>query len=282
MTLTAQLIPVGLCLIAVLCWGSADFIGGIASRRWNAFLITAIGHVSASLTIGTVLFSRSIPVPSQHTVMWSVVAGAIGGVALSLFYRALSMGQMGLKTPLAAVIGAAIPTIMEIAREGSPGGLRLAGFLCAGCGVWLISRQEDSSGRTQGLWLAAAAGLGFAGYYLCVHQAGDESAPWIAAISRVTSLAVTAGIVLLARAATRVDGRTLGLAAIAGVLDMTGTVTFIRASQLGRLDVAVVLSSLYPAVTVLLARMILKERFTAWKTAGILAALAAVPLIALQ
>lgn len=282
MHLTPQLIPVALSLIAVLCWGSSDFIGGVASRRVNAFLFTAIAHASAIAVMGSVAISSHAAFPSHHAVVWSVVAGTVGGLALAVFYRALSLGQMGLTTPVAAVLGAAIPTAFEIVRVGSPGVAPLVGFVFAGGGVWLISRREDGHGRPEGLWLAVLAGIGFAGFYLCVHQAGNEAVPWIATISRTASLIITGVAVLLSGAVHRVDGKSLGLAVVAGTLDVTGTATFIRASQMGRLDAAVVLSSLYPAVTVLLARLILKEHFTRWKAAGILAALAAVPLIALQ
>jgi len=282
MHLTPQLLPVALSLVAVVCWGSSDFVGGVASQRVNAFLFAAIAHASGAFVMGWVAVSSRGPFPSHHAVGWAVAAGAVGGIALAVFYRVLSLGQMGLTTPVAAVLGAGIPTVFEILTEGSPGMAPLAGFFCAGCGVWLISRQEDGAVRPEGLGLAALAGLGFAGFYLCVHQAGNESASWLATISKITSLIVTAGMVLATGALRSVDKRSLLLALLAGTLDVTGTAVFIRASQLGRLDVAVVLSSLYPAITVLLARVILKERFTRWKTVGMVAALAAVPLIALQ
>lgn len=282
MHLNPQLIPVGLSLIAVFSWGSSDFLGGFATRRVNAFLFTAIAHASATLLMGSIAVSSGAVLPSGHAMAWSVAAGAVGGISLAVFYRALSRGHMGLKTPVAAVLGAAIPTIFAIVTEGSPGLAPLLGFVCAGCGVWLISRQEGDVGRPEGLGWAALAGVGFAGFYLCIHQAGNESAAWLAAISRVTSLAVTTIVVLFSDALRRVDRQTLFLAVLAGTLDVTGTVVFIRASQMGRLDAAVVISSLYPAITVLLARLVLQEHFTRWKTVGMLAALAAVPLIALQ
>jgi drug/metabolite transporter (DMT)-like permease len=277
-----QLVPVALSLVAVCCWGSSDFVGGVASRRVNAFLFTAIAHACAVAVMGSAAGWGHAPFPSRHAVVWAMVAGAVGGISLAVFYRALSLGQMGLTTPVAAVLGAAIPAIFVIGTEGSPGVVPLMGFFCAACGVWLISREEDGHGRPAGLWLAVLAGMGFAGFYLSIHQAGNESAAWLATISRLTSLIVTAAAVLLSGALRRVDKSTLALALLAGTLDVTGTVVFIRASQMGRLDVAVVLSSLYPAITVLLARIILKEHFTRWKTVGMLTALAAVPLIALQ
>ena len=127
--------------------------------------------------------------------------------------------------------------------------------------------------------MAALAGVGFAGFYLCVHQA-TGSPVWIAAISRIGSFTATAIAVLATRAPLTLDPPRLTLGMFAGFLDITAGALFIFASQHGRLDEAVVITSLYPAVTVLLARLVLREHFSRWKFVGLLAALAAVPMIA--
>jgi uncharacterized membrane protein len=282
MRLDPQLIPVGLSLIAVFSWGGSDFLGGLATRRVNAFLFTTFVHAAGVLVMGSVVVVTHAPVPSRHAILWAFTSGAIGGVALAIFYRALSLGNMGLTTPVAAVLGAAIPTVLEIAKEGSPGTIPVLGFVVAGLGVWLISRSEGGAARPKGLGLAVLAGIGFAGFYLCVHQAGNESASWIATLSRIASLAVTGAIVLVSGGRQKISRDLVLMAIAAGTLDVTGTVVFLMASQAGRLDAAVVLSSLYPAITVLLARIILKEHFTRWKAVGMIAALAAVPMIAMQ
>jgi drug/metabolite transporter (DMT)-like permease len=181
---------------------------------------------------------------------------------------------------VAAVLGAAIPTIVTASREGFPGYRHLLGFILAGIGVWLISRTEAGVGRPEGLGMAVLAGIGFAGFYLSAHQAGGASALWIATCSRVGALLVTGSIVLFGRHLRAVPAPVLGIAVVAGILDLTGSVGFIRASQIGRLDEAVVISSLYPAVTVLLARIFLHEHFSRARTIGMVAALAAVPMIA--
>jgi drug/metabolite transporter (DMT)-like permease len=122
------------------------------------------------------------------------------------------------------------------------------------------------------------AGGGFAGFYRCVHQA-TGSASWIAAITRIGSFATTAVAVVATRAPVKLDRTALALGTLAGFFDILGSTLFIYASQRGRLDEAVVITSLYPAVTVLLARLFLHEHFSRWKFVGLLAALAAVPLI---
>jgi drug/metabolite transporter (DMT)-like permease len=252
----------------------------VGARRANAFLFTAIVHISGMVVMGTLALITHAPFPGNASLVWSLIAGAVGGTALALFYRSLASGNMGLVAPVAAVVGAAIPTIVTAFTEGFPGYRHALGFVVAGIGVWLISRAEGDTGRPEGLGMAVLAGIGFAGFYLCIHQAGDASALWAAACSRVGSLLVTGAIVLFGRYLRPVPAPVLGIAMVAGTLDITGSAVFIRAAQIGRLDDAVVLSSLYPAVTVLLARIFLNEHFSRARTIGMVAALAAVPMIA--
>ena len=271
--------PTAFSLAAVFSWGTSDFVGGYASRRTNAFVLTAIAHLSGLLLMAGLALASHSPFPSQTAVAWALLGGLLGCGALAIFYRALSSGRMGLTTPVAAVLGAAIPTVFGMFREGLPQAAQIVGFILAAAGIWLISRTEDDS-PPEGIGMAALAGIGFAGFYLCMKQAGDASAFWLAATSKVASFTLTAAIVLIGRIPRNIDGSGIGFGVLAGCLDVIGSVLFIRASQTGRLDAAVVLSSLYPAVTVLLARFILREHFTRWKALGMVAALLAVPMIA--
>jgi len=272
-------LPTNLSLAAVFAWGTSDFLGGYGARRANAFLLTAIAHLSGMILMAGVAVATHSPFPTRTAVAWALLGGLSGGGALAIFYRALATGRMGLTAPVAAVLGAAIPTVFGIFREGLPQAAQVAGFVLAATGIWLISRSEDESSR-EGIGMAALAGIGFAGFYLCIRQAGDGSAFWIAATSKVASFTLTGFIVLIGRSIRDIDRRGIALGILAGCLDIIGSVLFIRASQTGRLDTAVVLSSLYPAVTVLLARFVLKEHFTRWKALGMVAALLAVPMIA--
>jgi drug/metabolite transporter (DMT)-like permease len=190
---------------------------------------------------------------------------------------------MGLAAPIAALIGAAIPTLADIALEGAPSRWSVAGFVLAVLAIWLITKPEpqkgdSGTGQPTGVALAALAGVGFAGFYLCIHQA-KGSPVFLAAIGRIASFTVTSVAVLATRAPIKLSFHSGLLGMMAGVLDITASALFIYATQRGRLDEAVVITSLYPAVTVLLARYILKEHFSRWKFIGLLAALAAVPLI---
>jgi len=275
-----QLVPVACSLTAALCWGTSDFSGGYASRRSDSFLVTALSHAGGFVLMFALALLMRPDLPSRSSQLWAAAAGALGGVALLLFYRALSRG-MGLAAPVAAVLGAAIPAAFTMITHGPPGKLGLVGFLLAGLGIWLISRP-DGSGNAGGVFIAALAGIGFAGFFLCISRTGNSSPLWSAVFSRVASLLLVGSIALSRRRKGPLLRGDATIAVFAGCLDVSGTALFIRANQTGRLDSVVVLSSLYPALTVLLARFFLKEEFTNWKTAGILAAVAAVPLIALQ
>ena len=280
MDIPAQYIPAAYSLTAVGVWGASDFLGGVGSRRANAFLFTSIVHISGMVVMGTIALMVGASFPGYVSVAWSMMAGAVGGIALAFFYRSLASGNMGLIAPVAAVLSAAIPTIVTAFADGFPSTRHVVGFVLAGIGVWLISRSETGIGRPKGLGAAVLAGIGFAGFYLCIHKAGNASALWTATCSRFASLVVTGAFVLFGRHLRVVPAPVVGLALVAGILDTTGSAVFVRASQLGRLDDAVVICSLYPAVTVLLARVFLHEHFSRARTIGMVAALAAVPMIA--
>jgi drug/metabolite transporter (DMT)-like permease len=274
----SQFLPVGFGLGAVFVWGTSDFLGGFAARRSNAFLFTTIVHGSGLLLMLAVALATHSTFPSRPGIAWTAAAGLSGGAGLAIFYRALASGRMGLTAPVAAVLSAAIPTVFGIFTEGVPRAVQVAGFVLAAIGIWLISRPEDGS-RPEGIGAAVFAGVCFAGYYLFTKQAGDNSAVWLAAMSRAASFVLTGVIVILGRN-YQITREGIGFGVVAGILDISGSVMFIRAAQTGRLDAAVVISSLYPAITVLLARFFLKEHFTRWKVVGMFAALLAVPLIA--
>jgi drug/metabolite transporter (DMT)-like permease len=296
MPLTSQVLPVTFSLGSVFTWGTSDFLGGYAVRRANAFQFTTLAHACGTLFMAALAVTNHSAFPSSTSVFWALAAGLSGGAALAIVYRALASGRMGLAAPVAAVVSDGIPTLFAILTEGLPRTIQLAGFVFAGIGLWLISRPENQT-RPEGLGLAVLAAIGFAGFFLCVKQAGNAAALWTAGLARFASFVLTGAIVLVLRkrkqnterveakvsspnSAISLDLRSATVAMIAGCLDVSGSALFIRASQIGRLDVSVVISSLYPAITVLLARLVLHEHFSCWRTIGMLAAMAAVPMIA--
>ena len=279
MAATPQFVTAVYGMAAVMAWGTSDFLGGYATRRANAFLFTTVVNIGGLLLVGTLVTYTHAPFPSGRGVLWMLAGGVSGGAALAIFYRALSSGRMGLTAPVAAVLSAAIPTVFSMFTEGLPGRTPVIGFLLAAIGLWLITRAENGS-TPEGIGLALLAGTGFAGFYLCVRQAGDGSVFWIATFTRAGGLLITGLIVLLRRNFSDITAAGVRWGLLTGCVDSLGTILFVHANQTGRLDEAVVISSLYPAVTVLLARIFLKERFTRWRFVGLVAALAAVPMIA--
>jgi len=260
-------------------WGLSDFVGGYTARRFQPFFLTALGHLAGAALMAALALGHHETLPAFSHLGWAAAAGTCGGVSLALFYRALAQGNMGMAAPVSGVLGAALPVAFGILTQGAPGAIPTGGFALALLGIWLISRPEDGR-RPEGLALAIVSGFGFALFFVLIKHAGSGAALWIAAGSRSASLIATGLIVLAGRKFSPTYRLGFLLGAVAGSIDATGTFLFVRAIQTGRLDTAVILSSLYPLVTVLLARAVLRERFTRWKSLGIVAALIAVPMIA--
>jgi drug/metabolite transporter (DMT)-like permease len=217
------------------------------------------------------------PWPSGRALAWACAAGVVGGLALPAFYRALAVGKMGIGAPVTSVLAAGVPVIVAAFTQGLPGRIQVAGLFLALAALWLISRP-DGKMRPEGLGLALFAGLGFGAFLVFLHLAGTQGVYWPMVAVLGSSFAMSAIILIVQRGSLPGPG-TLHVVITAGFLDTFGNVFFVLASQYGRLDVAAILSSLYPAVTVMLAWLFLKEQITRLQTAGMTAALVAVPLI---
>jgi drug/metabolite transporter (DMT)-like permease len=220
------------------------------------------------------------PVPPSSSLLWGAVAGLVGGIGLAAFYRALAIGKMGINAPLASVITAVLPLVFSFWTEGLPHASQLMGFALAMVSIWLITMQGGASGGSAGLALAVLAGIGFSGFLLFIKLAGSASIFWPLVSARTASFLLMM-VIILSRGGDWKPGRAaVSYILLAGVLDSGANALYVAAAQRGRLDVAAVLSSLYPASTVILARLVLKERLSGTQSAGMAAALVAVVLIA--
>ena len=144
--MSPQYIPVIFSLIAVVCWGVSDFLGGYASKKSDAFLVTLLAHAAGFCLMLTLTVANHAIIPTRTSQLWAMAAGALGGLGLALFYGALASGRMGLTAPLAAILGAGIPTAFGIAVQGIPGPAPIVGFVLAVLGIWLISRPDATAG----------------------------------------------------------------------------------------------------------------------------------------
>ncbi len=266
-------------LAASLCWGSGDFNGGLASRRSSAYSVVIAAYmVGFVLLIALALLWRE-PFPSTRDLVWGGVAGLAGATGLIAFYSALAVGSMGIVAPVSAVLTAAIPATFSVIIAGLPTALQLGGFVLALIAIGLISRPERARGRPRGIGLALLSGCGFGCFFVLISRVNPSETYWPLAMARFTSVIFLLALAWIRRQPMLPGRAVVPLILLAGVLDAIGNAFFVLAAHSGRLDIAAVLSSLYPAATVLLAALLLRERVTRIQAIGILIALVAVPMI---
>jgi drug/metabolite transporter (DMT)-like permease len=269
-----------LSLAAAVSWGAADFSGGLASRKSNVYGVVLVAHAVGLVFNAAVAVGWRDPWPGTVSMLWGVAAGLVGAVGLVSLYRALAVGTMGINAPVAAVVTGILPVAFTFLTLGLPTRLQLGGFVVALIAIWLIAMPSGELGRPRGLGLAMLAGVGFSGFLLFIKLAGTVAKFWPLVGARAASLAFM--IVLVS--GMRVEWKSLRphwrAMVFCGIFDSMGNILFVYALSRGRLDVAAVLSSLYPASTVILARVILKERIGRVQAVGIALALASVAMIA--
>jgi drug/metabolite transporter (DMT)-like permease len=264
-------------LASAASFGTADFTGGMVSKRAPVFGVLTVARTSGLAVALTLAAATHERIPSAGALLWAGAAGFVGALALPALYRALAVGKMSLAAPVTSVLCAAVPVLVAAVSEGLPHPVQICGLLLALAALWFISRPEGTLGR-QGLGLALFAGVGFGTFLVCMRHATANAVYWPLATALVVSLVMAIGIMTL-QGESLPKLRLMPVVLVAGVLDTGGNFFFILASQRGRLDVAAVLSSLYPAFTVLLAHLVLKERISRTQAIGMFAALIAVPLI---
>jgi drug/metabolite transporter (DMT)-like permease len=284
-----------LALAAAVLWGGGDFSGGMSVKRAGGSMAAALqvillSHSVSLIVLMGIALARGDAFPHGAPLAWGLVAGATAGVALACFYVALSRGAMGASAALSGLLAAAIPAAVSAVIEGSPGLSQLLGFVVAGGAIWLIAAGENPEATTAErgtVWLAVVGGVGFGIYFVALRMAGAAGVIWPLANARMGSLAVCSllvvGMGLRGGAGERVRmTRTVVAWALGAVLlDTSGNLLFILATRAGRLDVAAVLASLYPASTILLAAWTLRERPTRRQGWGMVVAAAAVVMITL-
>jgi drug/metabolite transporter (DMT)-like permease len=202
-------------------------------------------------------------------------------LGLVFLFQGFATGRMGIVAPVSAVLATAIPVIFNAFREGLPDNVILAGFGIAIAGIWLLSRPEELGVRPDGLGMAIMAGVGFGGFFITLDQISENAVFWPLVAGRITACLLLVAFLLVTRRPIELRRTPLRLLTLAGLLDASGNLFFLLAVQNGRLDIAAVLGSLYPAVTAILARLTIKERMTRLQLVGVSAAILAIVLITL-
>ncbi len=295
-------------LASAVVWGGGDFSGGVAVKAAggtmrSAFRVVLISHTISLTILLLVSFLWGGSRPSHVTVVWGLVAGILAALSLTTFYVALSGGAMGAAAALSGLLAAAIPALVSSYTEGIPGLLHLSGFVIAGVAIWLIAAaptpppdlthpEVTLPASRRAMLFAIAAGIGFGLYFVAMKMAGRGGLLWPMTTVRIGS-ATTCAILVLATLRRRqcagshapstgyLPRKAVLWALGPAFLDTVGNLLFMAATRMGRLDIAAVLASLYPASTILLAAWMFHERPTRTQGLGMLVAAAAVIMVSL-
>jgi drug/metabolite transporter (DMT)-like permease len=271
--------PIALALGASLTWGFADFFGPLKGRTYGALRVLFYVQIGGLVAIALIVGVRGKG-PADSAALLAIPAAVSGTLGLYAYYRGMAVGAMSIVAPIAG-ISAIVPVIFGIATGDRPSVWQLPGMAFALGGVFLASREPGRGGSrfAAGAGLALLAALGFGGYFPPMHAAGAADFWWASLIFRMTSTSVILATVLVRRPSLTIAPVQVPLLALIGIGDMLGNLLFAAASTSGLVSVTSVLASLYPIVTVVLARLVLKERVARSQEAGIALTLAGVALI---
>ena len=272
-----------LALSAAVAYGVGDFLGGVAARRVPATAVVLWSHV-----VGLAMLGAMAPLlggsPSGTALAVGAVGGVLGGTGVALFYQGLAVGSMSVVAPIAALLSAAVPVVAGLGSGERPTPAALVGIALALGAVVLISRETpaDRSGPVhwQAVALAVGAGLAFGLFFVAIDRAPDGSGIWPLVGARAASVSLFAGLGMARLTSARLPRGVAGAAIGCGVLDAAANVFYLQALEHGLLSVVSVLTALYPAGTVLLARQLLGEHLSRLQQVGLVIAAVAAVLIA--
>lgn len=269
---------IALALGASLTWGFADFFGPLKGRKLGALRVLVYVQLGGLVAIALIVAIRGKG-PADLAALFAIPAAISGTLGLYAYYRGMAVGAMSIVAPIAG-ISAAVPVIFGIVTGDRPTLWQWLGIGAALSGVFLAAREPGRGGRVAaGVGLALLAAIGFGGYFPPMHAAGNADFWWASLIFRMTSTSVVLAAVAIRRPSLSVAPIQVPLLALIGIGDMLGNLLFAAASTSGLVSITSVLASLYPIVTVVLARLVLRERVARSQEAGIALTLAGVALI---
>lgn len=269
-------------LLAAMLYGTSDFLGGLAARSRNAVTVLLYSY-----PVGAVLMTAMLPffagTLTAHAFWFGVLGGLSGLIGVTALYHVMTLAPMNVVSPVSAVLAAIVPVVFAVAIGERPGALAWLGIAFGIVAVVLVSRTTDDHplGRVSGraLLLACLSGVGFGLYFIFLARAGHDSGVWPLLISRYASAVLIVPLALSRGAFVRMTGPTLVFAMVAGALDALANLFFLLAAREGLLSLASVLTTLYPAFTVMLAVGVLHEHVSGVQLAGLVLAAGAVVLI---
>lgn len=273
-----------LALASAALYGAADFLGGLASRSVNTIATVAVSQAAGLLLLIVILPFLSAAA-TQRDLIWGGAAGLAGGIGVGLLYRALAIGTMAIVAPTTAVCAVLIPVAAETIAGERLGGLTIAGILLALVAIVLVSQspppvgREPDNVRATALSLAILSGIAIGFFFLALARTDDAAGLWPLVAARTVSVCLFLALAVAAGQPLRMPARPMAVVVACGVLDMAANALYILATRRGALSAVVTLASLYPASTVLLARVVLGERLSGRQAVGIVSALVAVVLI---
>lgn len=267
--------------LSSLLYGVADFTGGLATRRERVFPVVVYSQLvglAAALAVLPFLAGTQL---TRTDLLFGAAAGLAGGVALVVFYQGLATGRVVVVAPVAALMSAVVPVVAGLILGERPSALAWLGVGAALPAIWLVSGgARDQTSRPSKAGMGFAAGIGFGLFFVLIAQTPAESGLWPLVPARVVSISLVAALGA-ATGTMRVKAGNLAIVAWAGLLDMAANVAFLIASRSALLALVAVVTSLYPAATVVLARVVLHERLRGRQPLGLALAVAGVVLIAL-
>jgi len=285
--LNFELAPV-LALTSAALYGAADFLGGMGARRTNTIAVVAVSQLVGLMLLAVMLVWLPAA-PATRDLLWGGAAGLAGGIGVALLYRALAVGRMAVVAPTTAVCAVAIPVTAAMLLGERPSAGRLGGMGLAIVAIVLVSQQRPVAAEVgdhtlmgrlpPGLGLALMSGVAIGFFFLALARTAATAGLWPLLAARVMSVGLFGVSAVVSRRSLRMAAPVAAVVIAAGVVDMVANALYLIATRHGSLSVVVTLSSLYPASTVILARLILGERLSALQSVGITCALVAVVLI---
>jgi drug/metabolite transporter (DMT)-like permease len=274
---------------SALFYGAADFTGGLTTRRAGTIPVVVVSQFSGMAVLALLLPLLPFASPSRSDLLWGAMSGLTGGIGVALLYRALAIGTMAVVAPTTAVCAVAIPVLVSVLLGERPVPLAVAGIVLGITSIVLVSQQTlpqsqsheatTRRGLPPGVPTALASGVAIGFFFLALAQTRPEAGMWPLLAARAVSVSLFGGIALFTGQTLRLSAGIAALVVFAGTIDMLANALYMLAAQQGPLSIVVTLSSLYPASTVLLARILLHERLNLWQVTGVGCALAAVALI---